>query len=120
MIMMIIRADSTLMLSHPTLRDWLLASPQGRRPPHKFSVNPRPGHAAIALSLARAGASRGLGHGDTLQLAHHLLKVDIWAFYSLISHLTLLRRDCTAGAGARAGLLPGTCRRCCSPWPRRT
>ena len=80
MMMMIIRADSTLMLSHPTLRDWLLAAPQGRRPPHKFRVNPRPGHAAIALSLARAGASSGLGQADTLQLAHHLLKVDIWAW----------------------------------------
>ena len=77
---MMFRADSTLMLSHPTLRDWLLAAPQGRRPPHKFRVNPRPGHAAIALSLARAGASSGLGQADTLQLAHHLLKVDIGAW----------------------------------------
>ena len=47
---MVTRGDSSLMICHPTLRDWLLA---GRRGAHKFGVNVKSGHLAIVLFHAR-------------------------------------------------------------------
>ena len=46
------RGDGSLMVSHPTLRDWLLRG--GRGAGHRFGVNVRAGHLAIALHQVRS------------------------------------------------------------------
>lgn len=59
---------------HPTFRDWL----NGRRSTesNKFVCDPRIGHSAIALYLARN--PRSLNEIQTLDLAHHVLKAQIF------------------------------------------
>ena len=68
------RADGSVMLFHPTLRDWLLA----RRPGDstKFLVNVRLGHTAMALSLARPKTA--LRPEKMLELGHHILKAGLF------------------------------------------
>ena len=68
------RADGSLMLFHPTLRDWLLA----RRPGDstKFLLNVKQGHTALALSLARPKTA--LRPEKMLELGHHILKAGLF------------------------------------------
>ena len=67
---LVTRADGSLMLVHPTLRDWLVRRGQGSQ--HRFLCNLRQGHAAIAVHLSRSGTITSPGRA--LELAHHLLK----------------------------------------------
>lgn len=69
-----VRGNETVMFSHSTLRDWLV----GRRTcdSTKFVVDPRDGHAAIAIDLSRRQAP--LGPEKTLRLGHHLLKANMF------------------------------------------
>ena len=68
------RGNDTVMFCHSTLRDWLV----GRRTcdSNKFIVDPRDGHAALAIDLSRRQAP--LGPEKTLQLGHHLLKANMF------------------------------------------
>merc|ERR1719234_1405539 len=68
------RADGSVMLFHPTLRDWLLA----RRPGDstKFLANVRLGHTAMALALARPKTP--LRPEKMLELGHHILKAGLF------------------------------------------
>ena len=68
------RANDTHLFCHATVRDWLV----GRRTvdSNKFVVDPRDGHAAIAIDLSRRQAP--LGPEKTLQLGHHLLKANMF------------------------------------------
>ncbi len=60
---------------HSSFREWLI----GRRAieANKFVCDERAGHASIALYLGRK-SQRGLGPEETLDLAHHLLKAQIF------------------------------------------
>ena len=49
---LVTRGDGSLMLGHPTLRDWLLRG--GRGEGHRFGVNVRAGHLALAMYYARS------------------------------------------------------------------
>ena len=68
------RRDGSLMLLHPTLRDWLLARREGDST--KFLVNTRTGHTALALAWARQPGP--LRPDKILQLGHHILKASLF------------------------------------------
>ena len=87
---LVVRADGSLMLVHPTLRDWLVRrGPQSGQ--HRFLCNPRQGHAAIAVHLARSGPITSPGRA--LELAHHLLKSGL---HKTDQDCSLSHRDLTA------------------------
>ena len=68
------RSNGTITFVHPSVRDWLI----GRRSTADSSVfvcDPREGHAAIALKYSRSGS---LNPEQTLELAHHLLKANLF------------------------------------------
>ena len=70
------RRDGSLMVHHPTLRDWLVRRREARETDNKFLCDLRPGHAAIALSYSRQ--SQVLESDKVLGLAHHVLKSNIY------------------------------------------
>ena len=70
---LVTRADGSVMLVHPTLRDWLVRRGPGCQ--HRFLCNTKQGHAAIALHLSRSGPVTSPARA--LELAHHLLKAGL-------------------------------------------
>ena len=83
---LVTRGDGSLMLCHPTLRDWLL---RGHRGGHRFGVNVRAGHLAIALCHARSQSVDT--PQNTLELSHHLLKANLCKHYPM--HQTISPHD---------------------------
>ena len=74
---LVTRGDGSLMLGHPTLRDWLLRG--GRGEGHRFGVNVRAGHLALALYYAR---SQNIDSPQQiLELSHHILKSNLHKHY---------------------------------------
>ena len=63
---LVTRRDDSVMFFHPTFREWLI------RGAERFTCDPRTGHAAIALRMARLEAP--LSPAATLELCHHILK----------------------------------------------
>ena len=68
------RADDSVCMFHPLLREWLVRRPDNQ--PTKFLVDPRAGHAALALQMCRT--DQNLNPEKTMELAHHILKSNIY------------------------------------------
>ena len=68
------RKDETLMFFHPLFREWLIRRPESAS--KKFLVDPRVGHAALALRISRMEAP--LDPEKTLELCHHMLKAHLY------------------------------------------
>ena len=71
---LVTRRDDSVMMFHPALRDWLVRRPEGEST--KFLVDPRTGHAAIALRMSRLEAP--VNDEVTLELCHHILKAHLY------------------------------------------
>ncbi len=75
------RSDGTWTFFHSSVRDWLI----GRRSTADasvFVVDPREGHAGLALRLSRKACQAGqpsLDAEQTLELGHHLLKANLFS-----------------------------------------
>lgn len=68
------RNDDTLMLAHPSLREWLLRRDENDS--SKFLCDIRAGHASIAFRMSRIEAP--LDPVQVLELGHHILKAHIY------------------------------------------
>ena len=82
------RGDGSLMVSHPTLRDWLLRG--GRGAGHRFGVNVRAGHLAIALHQVRSVQLLVLCHLSRIVSSDHRLSTvpsRFWTFRTTFSSL---------------------------------
>jgi ankyrin repeat protein len=66
----------TVTFFHGCFRDWLLSRRTMKTGGDRFSVDPRPGHEAIAVFLSRKGET--LTEVETLDLAHHVLKAQLF------------------------------------------
>lgn len=68
------RNDDSLMLAHPSLREWLIRRDENDST--KFLCDVRAGHASIALRMSRIEAP--LDPSQLLELGHHILKAHIY------------------------------------------
>ncbi|XP_077525159.1 zinc-RING finger and ankyrin repeat domain-containing protein rolling pebbles isoform X1 [Amblyomma americanum] len=68
------RNDDSLMLAHPSLREWLIRRDENDST--KFLCDVRAGHASIALRMSRIEAP--LEPSQLLELGHHILKAHIY------------------------------------------
>ncbi|KAL3231282.1 hypothetical protein MRX96_023332 [Rhipicephalus microplus] len=68
------RNDDSLMLAHPSLREWLIRRDENDST--KFLCDIRAGHASIALRMSRIEAP--LDPSQLLELGHHILKAHIY------------------------------------------
>ncbi|XP_064471803.1 protein TANC2-like isoform X2 [Ornithodoros turicata] len=68
------RQDNTLMLAHPSLREWLLRREENEST--KFLCDIRSGHASIAFRMSRIESP--LDPEQLLALGHHILKAHIY------------------------------------------
>ncbi|XP_037077652.1 protein TANC2-like isoform X2 [Pollicipes pollicipes] len=68
------RVDDTYMFFHPSFREWLTRREEGESA--KFLLEPRLGHANIALRMSRLEAP--LDAQKTLELGHHVLKAHLY------------------------------------------
>lgn len=68
------RNDESLMLAHPSLREWLLRRDENDS--SKFLCDVRAGHASIAFRMSRIEAP--LDPVQVLELGHHILKAHIY------------------------------------------
>lgn len=75
------RNDGSLMLAHPSLREWLVR--RDHNDSTKFLCDVRAGHACIALRLSRIEAP--LDAPQLLELGHHVLKAHLYR--GLMGHL---------------------------------
>ncbi len=72
------RADDTVMFYHPAFREWLFKRADHDPNQAKFLVDPRTGHAALALRMSRSPQEAPLGPDRTLDLGHHILKAHLY------------------------------------------
>lgn len=68
------RLDGTFMFFHPSFREWLIRRDEGES--YKFVCNLQVGHMALALRASRTGEQ--LDVDETVQLAHHILKANVF------------------------------------------
>ena len=68
------RMDDTYMFFHPSFREWLTRREEGES--QKFLLDPRLGHASLALRLSRLEAP--LDPQKTLEMGHHVLKAHLY------------------------------------------
>ncbi|KAF0310719.1 Protein TANC2 [Amphibalanus amphitrite] len=68
------RMDDTYMFFHPSFREWLVRREESES--HKFLLDPRIGHASLALRLSRMEAP--LDPQKTLEMGHHVLKAHLY------------------------------------------
>ena len=68
------RMDDTYMFFHPSFREWLTRREEGGG--QKFLLDPRLGHASLALRLSRLEAP--LDPQRTLEMGHHVLKAHLY------------------------------------------
>lgn len=68
------RNDDSLMLAHPSLREWLIRRDENDST--KFLCDVRAGHACIALRMSRIEAP--LEPPQLLELGHHILKAHVY------------------------------------------
>ncbi len=83
----------TVSFFHPSFREWLL----GRRTcdENKFACDLRRGHLAIALHLS-SKCPGGLEEDDTLDLAHHILKAQVFKTGGISSDQGLTSKELQA------------------------
>lgn len=70
---LVCRLDGTFMFFHPSFREWLIRRDEGES--YKFICNLQNGHMALALHASRIGE---LDINATIQLAHHILKANLY------------------------------------------
>ena len=68
------RRDDSICFFHPLFREWLVR--RADKDSLKFLCDPRHGHIALSLSMCRA--EKSLGPEKSLELAHHILKSNIY------------------------------------------
>ena len=71
---LVTRRDDSVMIFHPTLRDWLIRRPESGST--RFLCDPRTGHAAIALRMSRLESPAN--DELTLEMCHHILKAHLY------------------------------------------
>ena len=71
---LVTRRDDTVMLFHPSLRDWLIRRTDTES--KKFLCDPRTGHAALALRMSRLESP--VNDTGGLELCHHILKAHLY------------------------------------------
>ena len=71
---LVTRRDDTVMLFHPSLRDWLIRRTDTES--KKFLCDPRTGHAALALRMSRLESP--VNDAGGLELCHHILKAHLY------------------------------------------
>lgn len=84
--LLVARQDKTVMLAHPSLREWLVRREENESA--KFLCDARMGHAMIAFRLSRFETP--LDADKLLELGHHILKAHIYKVVGrdLPSHCT--------------------------------
>ena len=82
---LVTRRDDTVMLFHPSLRDWLIRRTENES--KKFLSDPRTGHAALALKMSRLESP--VNEAGGLELCHHILKAHLYRSIST----SVLSRD---------------------------
>ena len=71
---LVTRRDESVMMFHPTFRDWLIR--RGEAENRRFMCDPRVGHAAIALRMSRQESP--VNDQLTLEMCHHILKAHLY------------------------------------------
>ena len=71
---LVTRRDDSICFFHPLFREWLIR--RGDKDSVKFMCDPRQGHMALSLSMCRA--EKSLTPEKSLELAHHILKSNIY------------------------------------------